>query len=520
MPIADSRLLFVHIPKCGGTSVEVAIRVADDYPDIGLSPTVTKPNFDTLFGGGLQHLSIREIINNYPNKFRGKDIFKFAIIRDCVDRFLSYFLWKHFRFSNINLVSNDVMSLFFSDLKELVSLSHTNDLFKYPYDGLLYCEDDRFSVPLNDIIRHLLPQCCFLYNLGSITLDQVFLIDDMPRVGDMLTHRFDFKNPIPLRMVGSMRKKLRCRISEDVEFLIRSVYRHDQKLVEAIRDGKDQNAQVTPLGSPDFPKIPSLRRARLEPTNRIPRTLWIFWDQGLENAPTIVKNCIQSWLLKNRSWDIHVLSQKTVGEVISLPEWYSTNLNLPLPAYSDVLRIHLLQRYGGVWADATTWCARPLDDWIDQITRSSGFFAYAKPSPDRPLASWFLAATEHNFIVERWAAQVDAMWQNSAGTSTNGELADEPNSLGYFWFHKLFASLIDSEGEVAKAWNSVPQISADAPHYLQSIGLLEKATDEIRFHIVNKLTNVYKLSRRLRMPDDLGGTVMGLLFEELESLSD
>ncbi len=115
MPIADSRILFIHIPKCGGSSVEVSIGVADEYPDIGLSPTVTQPNFNTLFGGGLQHLSIREIINNYPDKVI--TTFRFSIIRDCVDRFISYFIWKHYRFANMTAITNDIVRLFFDDLE-------------------------------------------------------------------------------------------------------------------------------------------------------------------------------------------------------------------------------------------------------------------------------------------------------------------------------------------------------------------------------------------------------------------
>ncbi len=389
----------------------------------------------------------------------------------------------------------------------LIELSNKNYLFRDPYDGLIYSEGDESSVPPNSIMRHILPQCCFIYNNGRIALDKIFLIDDMPQVQDMLTRSFGLASPIPWRMVGSMRKELRCRISEPTQLLIRSIYRHDQKLVEAIGDNK-----ATPLGSQDFPKVPSVQIAGTG-LSRIPRILWMFWHQGVENAPKIVKNCIQNWMNKNRNWDIRVLDHNTAATICSLPEWYST-LDVPLATYSDILRIHLLQRYGGVWADATTWCVCPLDDWIDQVTQRQGFFAYATPAPDRPLASWFLAAREHNFIVERWTARVDEMWR-STGTLTNGELTDEPDSREYFWFHKLFAALIRSEEEVARAWNSVPQISADAPHHLQRIGLLEKINNEAQFHIANKLTNIYKLDRRLDIPDDVNGTIIGLLFKEL-----
>lgn len=66
---------------------------------------------------------------------------------------------------------------------------------------------------------------------------------------------------------------------------------------------------------------------------------------------------------------------------------------------SDLVRLDLLARHGGVWGDATCYCAVPLDSWLPAAT-SSGFFAFrCGPRGDRHIASWFLAASPSNAII-------------------------------------------------------------------------------------------------------------------------
>ena len=70
MPLTKDRTaLFIHVPKCAGTSMEVAMGYGRRYPTLGESRTVTTPDYEDLFGGGLQYLTIREVIEKLSGLF-------------------------------------------------------------------------------------------------------------------------------------------------------------------------------------------------------------------------------------------------------------------------------------------------------------------------------------------------------------------------------------------------------------------------------------------------------------------
>ena len=123
------------------------------------------------------------------------------------------------------------------------------------------------------------------------------------------------------------------------------------------------------------------------------KRIWMYWHQGWDSAPELVKFCMLTWIYHNDDWSVELLSQYNLNDFITLPN-YCADHDVALPALSDIIRIYLLEKYGGVWADATTWCSRPLSDWVNVAVTPSGFFAYDKPAPDRPIASWFLVAPD------------------------------------------------------------------------------------------------------------------------------
>ena len=276
--------------------------------------------------------------------------------------------------------------------------------------------------------------------------------------------------------------------------------------------------------------------------NAVPKELFCYWHQGWDRAPDLVRRCAATWLAHNPSWSVHFLDAESVGEKVSIPR-AAKALNLPLPAFSDVVRICLLERGGGVWADATVWCARPLDDWLQPVCRPAGFFAYERPAIDRPVASWFLAAIPDSRIVAIWHDAVcrflaRARWRSLcrriSDSSVFGMLAwpcerlvqraaaryggltvprsDDPKDENYFWFHGLFQMLLDGDPEFRNLWSSVPKIGAHGPHAMQRLGLLTPATQDVRACIEDRCQPLYKLLHRQHIPADISGTVLDALY--------
>lgn len=248
----------------------------------------------------------------------------------------------------------------------------------------------------------------------------------------------------------------------------------------------------------------------------IPRTIWLLWFQGLENAPLIVQKCVVSWITKNPNWDVIVLDKHSLKKYIDYSD--ESFPNLGLAGKSDLIRLSLLAEYGGVWVDATTFCVKPLDSWINEAS-SSGFFAFEKPGPDRLIASWFLASEVKSPLVILLKNELYAFWLennyslNSESKRKRIKILSKYFNRSYkttkYWFsplvtkllkvypyfviHYKFARLISRDLECKKIWDNTKKISASPSLLIKRQNIFQPASEIIKNEIDNEIVPVYKL---------------------------
>lgn len=262
----------------------------------------------------------------------------------------------------------------------------------------------------------------------------------------------------------------------------------------------------------------------------LPKKIWFLWLQGLDTAPLVVRKCYESWVKHNPGWEIILLDENNIAD--HMPQSYNGATN---QALSDILRINLLAKHGGIWVDATSFCNKPLDEWLyDHM--SSGFFAFNSPGPDRMISSWFIASEKYNYISSTYQNMVNVYWkenpgmvyiENSRWKKYNKFLERRSRKIWfsffvtnvlkvypYFWFHFLFENIYLRDSSFKEMWDATPKFSADIPHKLQFDGLFKPITEEIKAEIDNKISPVYKLSWKLEQPENIEGTVLDYLFKQ------
>jgi len=216
------------------------------------------------------------------------------------------------------------------------------------------------------------------------------------------------------------------------------------------------------------------------------KNIFIYWAQGFGFAPEVVQKCLLSWKIRNPTWTIYELDDLNISNFININESIPdmNKKTISKTGYSDIVRIHLLEKYGGCWCDATTFCNIPLDEWLpNKIV--SGFFAFQRRDmgPNIKTSSWFIYSDLSNHIITSWKKHTISFW------GTNNE------SIQYFWFHHLFADLYRTNTQFQEMWDSTQKMCAGPPHFLQSIGLLKSpVTENVKIHINDKKTPMYKLS--------------------------
>ena len=230
----------------------------------------------------------------------------------------------------------------------------------------------------------------------------------------------------------------------------------------------------------------------------LPKIIWIYWHQGWKSVSDIPKICLESWCSLNNDWDIKNIDYKDVKNLIPDIVIYEKK-NLPLQALSDVIRIYLLNEFGGVWADSTVLCNRPLNNWLYSYLKE-GFFAYSHPTHDRLVASWFLASLKNHLITKKWHEKTKIYWKIHEIINSRYQYLNKFDDE-YYWFHHLFNKIYNEDLEIKQIWDKVPKLSvsinkAEGPHFF--IPYAKKFKQPLSFHtketIYNKNIAMFKLT--------------------------
>jgi hypothetical protein len=246
------------------------------------------------------------------------------------------------------------------------------------------------------------------------------------------------------------------------------------------------SARRTFLGGRVFDRLP-LVGSLLNVTASLPRVVWLLWLQGWGQAPLVARACLESWRRLNPGWEVRALDGSVLDQYLGSQAFARIAAVPKEPeAFADQIRIELLHLHGGVWADATTMCARPLDEWLPQ-RMGSGFFAFERPTPDRMLASWFLAAAVPCDIVAKWRASVAGYW-------TGRESRHD-----YFWFHGLFGALYDEDPSFRSTWDATLSLPArHAFHFApEDSRLTSAATPDYVAALASPPSPVFKLTHKV-----------------------
>lgn len=222
----------------------------------------------------------------------------------------------------------------------------------------------------------------------------------------------------------------------------------------------------------------------VRPLSTFPKVIHLYWDQGVQHAPDLVRLCLESWRERNPGWELRLWDGESVESVVprsDLPQ------GLKITPYSDILRTELLRRFGGVWADATILCNHPLDGWIPQIMAQTDFFAFSRPGPDRAIASWFLASRPQAPLIATLAQTVARFWSKRQSPTRS-----------YHWFQYIFEYCARTSIRFRRDWDTAPKISAVPMLMLQRDLVSGRAPDDesmqlFRAVAMHKLTHKHPI---------------------------
>jgi chondroitin 4-sulfotransferase 11 len=96
MPISHAlQVIFIHIPKTAGTSIEAALGMHGDKQDIGIRPYFNQtPDAAHLYGGNLQHLTATKLRTVLRDDECFSRYYKFAVVRNPWERLVSTGAWS------------------------------------------------------------------------------------------------------------------------------------------------------------------------------------------------------------------------------------------------------------------------------------------------------------------------------------------------------------------------------------------------------------------------------------------
>ena len=98
--------------------------------------------------------------------------------------------------------------------------------------------------------------------------------------------------------------------------------------------------------------------------------IWVCWWTGEQDAPALVQQCIKSIRKNAGMHPVYMVDAKSYTKYLDIPDYIIDKVNdgrMCIANFSDYLRFSLLEKYGGLWLDATIYCSAKIPEQYFQL---------------------------------------------------------------------------------------------------------------------------------------------------------
>lgn len=229
--------------------------------------------------------------------------------------------------------------------------------------------------------------------------------------------------------------------------------------------------------------------------------VWICWLQGIDNAPELVQKCCRTITENLPDREVVLITEANYRSYVTFPRHIQEKIDrgvITRTHFSDLLRLELLNEYGGTWIDATVYLSgKDIPEYM--LDSDLFLFQDLKPGFDGHctcISSWFMTACTNHPILMLTKELLYEYWKK------NTRMVD------YFLLHDFFQLAIEAYPE---EWSRVVPFSNSVPHIL--LLRMFECYDEQMWEAVKGMTCVHKLSYKFeREQADRKGTYYDVLF--------
>lgn len=148
----------------------------------------------------------------------------------------------------------------------------------------------------------------------------------------------------------------------------------------------------------------------------IPKIIWTFWS--LKSPSYFASFCIDRWVELHQDYQVIIVNEENIIDY--LPEFDMKlfgHLSLPIQNVTDLIRLSLLEIYGGVWLDASVFMGERIDKIFDLKRNQFDFLGYYDKLGENSLLApivetWFLIAPKGSLFISLWRKELLECFQS------------------------------------------------------------------------------------------------------------
>ncbi|MFZ4796181.1 MAG: capsular polysaccharide synthesis protein [Bacteroidia bacterium] len=221
------------------------------------------------------------------------------------------------------------------------------------------------------------------------------------------------------------------------------------------------------------------------------KNIWLCWWQGENDLDGITKICVNSIRVNAVDCNVIFITMENYTKYIEMPDFIIKKKEkgiISLTEFSDILRINLLNKYGGIWIDVTVLVTSILPHSYFEYE----FFSCKEKAlsnvfvSDYRWATHFMGGKRGHIIFDFVSKMFFEYWEK------------EEALIDYFLFDYLIDIGYDLFEPIRKAIDKVP---FNNPKKGEMVNNLNNFYDEKVYEKLTEDTLVFKLSRKTNYND-------------------